>query len=153
MQIHCKWRCKSAFALQISLFLHGVVAIPRPLSHFLSVAGLTNRDSVNVIVNLHGDDVACRLAAVAPTVRTFAPQVGGARLAISILVAPALDAQAAARPKVSERDIAVRAVFRPQMTRARLTCPVQVVAACIAQFAVLSHVLFAPCTDARRCVR
>ena len=129
MQIHCKWRFASPFALQISLFLHGVVAIPRPLSHFLSVAGLTNRDSVNVIVNLHGDDVACRLAAVAPTVRTFAPQVGGARLAISILVAPALDAQAAARPKVSERDIAVRAVFRPQMTRARLSCPVQVVAA------------------------
>ena len=153
MQIHCKWRCKSPFALQISAILHRNVAVDGALSHFLSVASVANRDSVNVIANLHGDDVVCRLAAVAPTVRTFAPQVGGARLAISILVAPALDAQAAARPKVSERNVAVRAVFRPQLTRARLTCPVQVVAACIAQFAVLSHILFAPRADARRRVR
>jgi hypothetical protein len=135
MPIHCKWRCKSPFALQISLFLHGVITVPRPLSHFLSIAGVTDRHRFDLAIEANLYDVLCRLATVAPTVRTLAPQVGGASVFFSplVVIASAAHVFGAQRPVVvaSQRYITVLAPLSMdvQAARAVLAIPSFVVVA------------------------
>ena len=85
--------------------------VNRTHAHFFGVARVTNCDFVHVVVNLHGDDVLSRRAALAPAVRALAPQVRRARIAALALITEALCTKPAARLAVNMRLPAIQAVF------------------------------------------
>jgi hypothetical protein len=58
MQIHCEWRCKSPFALQINATLHRNVAVDGALPHFLCVTNVTDGDCVSMVADFYGDSVS-----------------------------------------------------------------------------------------------
>jgi hypothetical protein len=153
MQIHCKWRCKSAFALQCSAFWRRNATVDGAHAHFFGVARITESNFVGVVVNLHGDDMLSRRAALTPSVRTFAPQVSRTRPTALTLIAKALRAQSGARLVVNMRLPAIQAVFCPEPARSGLARVVLVVSTRAAQIPAIGYVFLAPLTHADSAMR